>query len=201
MKKLDANQVAQLVANAGKGLLDSKELKELLGRIKDLLPDEAPAEEKAPPCKKQYVILISDPQGKLNDFRGELAGWVLQIPESESARSTEERLHKAAYDFNATRRGRKMPVQTIGETIESVPAKELKEVELWVKTKSPVLMLTTRNEIPNTPSLFGDEARGITASEQANVTTRDGRKVTPTAMLDEINAKFAEKLGIKKEGE
>ena len=35
----------------------------------------------------------------------------------------------------------------------------------------------------------------LDADEAATVVTRDGRKVTPTAMLDEINAKFAAKIG------
>ena len=52
-------------------------------------------------------------------------------------------------------RGRKLPVQTVGETLETVPAKSLKEVELWCKTKTPVLVVVTRNEIPNTPGLSG----------------------------------------------
>jgi hypothetical protein len=62
-----------------------------------------------------------------------------------------ERVHKAAYDFNASRRGRKLPVETIGEAFESVPAKNFKDVEVWVKTKTPVLVLSTDNKLPKTP--------------------------------------------------
>lgn len=222
-KKLDANQVQALVANAGKGMLDAKELKELLERIRDLLPDSGEEKEKVPATKKQFVVLLSDPLRKMPEGE-EFAAWVLQIPEEASPISTQERIEKAAYDFNASARGRKLPVQTVGETLESIPAKSLKEVELWCKTRMPVLVVVTNNEIPNTPGLFADDERGakveglayevrtngnvvridgdgINSTEKANVTTRDGRKVTPTAMLNEINAKFAEKLGIKKEGE
>jgi hypothetical protein len=39
-------------------------------------------------------------------------------------------------------------VKTVGEAIENVPAKFFKEAELWVKTKTPVLVLKTNNEIP-----------------------------------------------------
>ena len=43
-----------------------------------------------------------------------------------------------------------MPVKTVGEAIENVPAKLFKESDVWVKTKTPVLVLRTDNEIPNT---------------------------------------------------
>lgn len=154
-KKLDPAAVQQLVRNAGKDLLENKVLAELIGRIRDLLPDEEPAEDKPPPQKKQFVILVSDPLRKMPEGE-EFAGWVLQIPDDASPLSTGERIEKAAYDFNASPRGQKLPVQTVGETLESVPAKALKEVELWCKTKTPVLVVITRNEIPNTPGLFGD---------------------------------------------
>jgi hypothetical protein len=39
-------------------------------------------------------------------------------------------------------------VKTVGEAIESLPAKAFKEADVWVKTKTPVLMLRTDNEIP-----------------------------------------------------
>lgn len=158
-KKLDPAAVQQLVRNAGKDLLENKVLAELIGRIRDLLPDEEQPEDKPPQKKKQFVVLLSDPLRKI-EAGAELAGWVLQLPEDASPLSLHERIQKAAYDFNASRRGRKLPVQTVGETFESVPAKALKEVELWCKTREPVLVLTTNNELPNTPCLFDDGNRG-----------------------------------------
>jgi hypothetical protein len=52
------------------------------------------------------------------------------------------------YDFNTTKKGRLLPVKTVGEALENVPAKAFKETDVWVKTKTPVLMLRTDNEIP-----------------------------------------------------
>ena len=37
---------------------------------------------------------------------------------------------------------------TVGEAIENVASKYFKEAEIWVKSKTPVLMLRTDNEIP-----------------------------------------------------
>lgn len=105
-------------------------------------------EDRPPPVKKQWCILISDPQDSL---RGkDYTGWIVQIPEDDSPATTQERLVNAAYEYNASPKGRRIPVQTIGETCEVVPARFFKEQGAWVKTKVPVLMLTTDNKIPKT---------------------------------------------------
>lgn len=100
-----------------------------------------------PAVKKQFVILISDPRGYIVK-QADFVGWVLQIPESESPATTQDRIFRSAYDFNATKKGRLMPVKTVGEAIENVPSKFFKEADVWVKTKVPVLILRTDNEIP-----------------------------------------------------
>ena len=41
-----------------------------------------------------------------------------------------------------------LPATTVGEALENVAAKHFKEAEIWVKTKTPVLMLRTDNQIP-----------------------------------------------------
>lgn len=157
-KKLDANAVAQLVANASKGLLADHLSLELITRIRDLLPDEEEKEEKPPAVKKQYVLLVSDPNGVITT---DLAGWVLQIAEEESPLATVESICEAAYAHNASKRGRMLPVQTIGEAIEAVPPRTMKQAGVWAKTREPVLVVRTSNEIPRTPSILSDEDRGI----------------------------------------
>lgn len=103
-------------------------------------------EDKPPPVKKQYVILVSDPRGHLDgkDF----TGWVVQIPEEAGVAGTEERLLKAAGDFNTSPKGRRLPVKSVAEICEHVPARFLKEQEVWVRTKEPVYVLATANKLP-----------------------------------------------------
>lgn len=103
-------------------------------------------DEKPPAVKKQFVFMVSDPEGHLvgKDF----TGWVLQIPEEDSPYVSEERLHRSVYEFNVTPKGRRMPVKTIGEACEVVSARILKEQNIWVKTKEPILMVRTENTIP-----------------------------------------------------
>jgi len=103
-------------------------------------------EDKPPAVKKQYVILVSDPRGHLagKDF----TGWVVQIPEEANAIATEERLIKAAQDFNASPRGRRLPAKTIAEVCEHVPARFLKEQQAWIRTKEPAYVVATANKLP-----------------------------------------------------
>jgi len=157
MKKFDATEIPRLVADAGKSVaLPPDELAKLIARIKDMLPEPEPTEEKPPAQKKQFIVLLSDPLRKIPEGE-DFAAWVLQIPESDSPLSTHERIETAAVNFNGSRRGRMLPVQTVGEALETIPAKAFKEVDLWCKTKVPVLVVITRNELPNTPGLFHDD--------------------------------------------
>ena len=71
-----------------------------------------------------------------------------------------ERIHRATYEFNTTKKGRLLPVKTIGEAMETIPAKHFKEADLWVKTKTPVLLLKTDNEIPTDDAKGKDARRG-----------------------------------------
>lgn len=107
-------------------------------------------DEKAPATKKQLVILVSDPDGDLEGK--DITGWVLQIPEDEASFSVTERIYKAAYDYNASPKGRRLPVKSVGETLEVVPAKYFKEHQAWVKTKEPVLLIGAANDIPSDAS-------------------------------------------------
>ena len=110
---------------------------------------KAEEEEKAnrpPPIKKQFSILISDADGSLKDK--DLVGWVVQIPEDDSLNSAPSKIISAAYEFNTTPTGRRMPIETIGEACEAVSSKIFKEQNVWIKTKVPVLVVPVENKIP-----------------------------------------------------
>ncbi len=142
MPKIEVNQVAEILK---RNAVEPSLLRQIVEEMQQVVQPETD-EEKPPALKKQWCILISDPNGVLPE--DELTGWVVQIPESDSVLTTVERIHKAAYEFNTTKKGRLLPAKTVGEAIENVPAKHFKEMNLWVKTKQPVFMLRTDNEIP-----------------------------------------------------
>ena len=142
MPKIDVSKVAEILK---KNHIDPALLRRVIEEM-NLAVQPDTGEEKPPAVKKQFVILLSDPDNRMpkHDF----VGWVLQIPEDESPATTMDRVFRSSYDFNTTQKGRLLPVKTVGEAIENVPAKFFKETDVWVKTKTPVLVLKTDNDIP-----------------------------------------------------
>lgn len=143
MPKIDVNKAAEIMK---KNHLDPEVLRRIVEEMNLAVQPDPGEGEEAPKTKKQFCILLSDPHGKLPAV--DFVGWVLQIPEEESPASVHDRLNKAAYDYNASKKGRLYPAKTVGDALEAVPAKFFKEAELWVRTKEPVLVLKTDNEIP-----------------------------------------------------
>lgn len=143
MPKIEVNQVAEILKRKK---IDPSVLRETVEEMNMVVDAKSDDKEKPPAVKKQFVILISDPENRLPKF--DFVGWVLQIPENESVATTQDRIFRSVYDFNATKKGRLMPAKTVGEALEAVPAKHFKEADVWVKTKTPVLMLRTDNEVP-----------------------------------------------------
>jgi hypothetical protein len=142
MPKIDVSKVAEILK---KNQLDPTVLRRVIEEMNIAVQPDA-GEEKPPAVKKQWVIVISDPEGRLP--KGDFVGWVLQIPENESVVTTPDRVFRGIYDFNASKKGRLLPVKTVGEAFENIPAKHFKDADVWVKSKTPILMLRTDNEIP-----------------------------------------------------
>jgi len=142
MAKVDIELVKMILQRRE---IDTRQVASIINEIQEEVRIQSETDEKPPAVKKQFVILVSDPAGELNgkDF----TGWVLQIPEEDSPYVTEERLTRAAYDFNVSPKGRRFPVKTIAESCEVVSAKFHKEHKVWVKTKEPVLVCLTNNKI------------------------------------------------------
>jgi hypothetical protein len=143
MAKIEVNQVAEILK---RHKIEPAMLREIVEEMNTVVQPNADDDIKPPAPKKQFVIVLSDPQGKLP--HKDLVGWVVQIPENASPHSTADRIFKGAYDFNASKRGRMLPVKSVGEALESASAKYFKESELWVKTKLPVAVAVTDNILP-----------------------------------------------------
>lgn len=143
MAKIDIELVKMVLQ---RNELDIRLVSQILEDINLEVKNQAEEDEKLPSMKKQYTVLISDPDNQLEGK--DLTAWVCQIPEEDSPALTQERIIRSAYEFNASPKGRRMPVKTIGEACEVVSSRFFKENKIWVKTKEPVLVLTTDNIIP-----------------------------------------------------
>ena len=143
MPKIDVNAAAEILKRND---LDPALLRQIIEEMNLVAQPEVDKEEK-PPVKKQFSIVVSDPDGHL-PAGIELVGYVLQIPEEASVTGTCERVHKAAYEFNTTKKGRMLPAKTFADALENIPAKHFNEQQVWVKTKTPVFVLRTDGQIP-----------------------------------------------------
>jgi hypothetical protein len=141
MPKIDTYQVAEILKRTKVDPVVARIVVEEMNRLAEV----AAAQESEPAVKKQFVILVSDPEGQLTK---PFSGWVLQVAESENVFSTTERIFRAVDEFKTTKRGRLFPTYTVGDALENVPSKHFREYGLWVKTKTPVVVLRTDNQLP-----------------------------------------------------
>ncbi|MBN2235314.1 MAG: hypothetical protein JW706_09195 [Opitutales bacterium] len=154
MAKVDLELVKMILH---RNELDVRVVSQILNELEEEARIQDEIEDKPPQVKKQHVILVSDPAGELEgkDF----TGWVVQIPEEDSPFVALERIFRGAYDFNASPKGRRMPVKKVGEACEVVSAKFFKEHKVFIKTKEPVLVVRTDNAIPTEkPGKHSDSA-------------------------------------------
>ncbi len=143
MSKIEISKVAEICK---KNQVPPEQLRAIVEEMNLAVQPEGGEEDAPPAVKKQFVLIISDPEGRLP--KEDFAGWAVQIPESESPLTAVNRIKNAALNFNDTKKGRLLPVATIGEAIENVPAKLLKEHDVWAKTRTPVLVVRTDNQLP-----------------------------------------------------
>lgn len=145
MAKVDLDTVAEVLTKNDLEKSVVERIVRQLARAAERAAEEAAADRETP-VKKQWIILISDPRGEIPDE--DFVGWVLQIPENDSPKTTTDRLVRAAHTFNTSPRGRKHPARSLAEACEVVSPKLLKEHNIAVKTKLPVTVLKTDNVLP-----------------------------------------------------
>lgn len=135
--------------------LDSQKRSQIMNRIKSESEAIKSDKEKEPTVKKQFVIVVNDPYGKIAETGMDFSGWVAQIPEDDTPQTVIAKINQAASDFNCTPKGRKMPLKTVADFFEFGSPKINKESKLWAKTKEPVLVCLTNGKIEKS---YGDTA-------------------------------------------
>lgn len=125
--------------------LETRQIARIIQEISEEL-DRQDDEVKLPAPKKQFAIVVSDTQGHLQGK--DLVGWVAQLEEGAPVATVVEKIIAGAYDYNASPKGRRLPVESIGEACEHVSPKFFKDHHVWIKTKEPVQVVTTDNQIP-----------------------------------------------------
>lgn len=93
--------------------------------------------------KRRFIVLSAE--GRV-DALGNGSGWVLGVPE-DGGFDAQAAVRRAACEFNRTPAGRRMPVKSIAEALEFVPARFFKNEGVQVKTKQETEILATKGEV------------------------------------------------------
>lgn len=147
MPKVDLETVKMILQRND---IEDRRVTTIVNQLNAELEAQKEERQSEPPVKKQFCVLLADPKGELHNH--DLAGWVVQIPEEDSPHTAAERMQRGAYDYNTTKKGRRIPVKTLGEAAEVVSARHFKEHQIWLKTKQPVHILPVSNTLPKEAS-------------------------------------------------
>ncbi len=139
--KIDLSLVADVIKRHKVAPPEVRAIIEELNQM--LAKEDADKPERAPKTKKQHVILSTD---------GHM-GWVVQLPEGDAPQSAPDRINVAAHAFNASKKGSKLPVKSLGEAIEFVPARFFKDSEIKILTKLTVPIFKVANVLVEAPSV------------------------------------------------
>jgi hypothetical protein len=99
--------------------------------------------------KNKFIVVALDPNGVLKASGG-LTGWVTQVEDECPDQVIFDRINAAANNFNNSKKGRKLPVRSVGEAME-IPRRFWKtdkvSEKVLVKTKSPIYLLGTDGQL------------------------------------------------------
>jgi len=146
---LSLDDIFESLKKAG---IDSAKAKEVMENLKAVEEEKKEEKEleKGPKQKNQFVAFVMD-DGTLAGK--ELIGYVLQIPEGKDPKSTYDAYVSAVRSYNTTtRKGRKYPVTKVGEGMQIVKGKHLKDGKggkITIKTKEAIQIFPVKNEIDN----------------------------------------------------
>lgn len=102
---------------------------------------EKEARQSAPKKPKSQFVVLKVRSGDAADANGAHLGWVLQLDEGASPMVAYDRVVAAANAFNGSKKGRRVPVKTVGQCLESVPAR-------WYKTANPTEITRVKTRVP-----------------------------------------------------
>ncbi len=102
------------------------------------------AKEPTKKAKNQLVVIAID---KDQQIKEPIVALVAQIEDGAPPAAALERILEAARVHNASSRGSRKPVSSLGQAVEGVSRKLFKEQRVMLKTKFPVLVIPTVNTI------------------------------------------------------
>jgi hypothetical protein len=115
--------------------------------------EEKASRDNAPKKAKTQFVALKLRSEESTSANGDHLGWILQLEESASPVVAYHRVIAAANAFNSSKKGRRVPVKTLGQALENVPARFYKTTNptevTRVKTRVAVAIMTiASNDLP-----------------------------------------------------
>lgn len=124
-------------------------------KVQDIIKDltQAVEEEKEdrianadPKQKWEHIIIINDPEGKLDSVKEDFTGWVVQQRDGQDAGLVLGKLSDAAKAQNDAAKRKKKLIKSFSELFEALKSKFTKEKGVKVKTKHAVRVLVVNGK-------------------------------------------------------
>lgn len=143
---IDADELEHILRKHG---VDQKVTKFVVKDAEQVTEDNKPDPTgKAAKTKYKYLIVASDPDGQHVNLDN-VPMWVFKVPEDEDHTQVMKRFYDGVYKFNReSRKGKKNPIKSVGDGIQTVGSKFFKPAKSPIVTKEPVIVLVTDNKIP-----------------------------------------------------
>lgn len=143
MAKVDFDIVQRVLKESG---VDVRVAATILNQIREAIAEAAAenATDREKPAKKQLMVLVSEPEEGLPK---DLTGWVVQLLEDDDPTEVADKISEVARVFNDSPKGQRVPVTSFGDACQCLPAKFLKESDVWIKTREPVRIIAVKNKL------------------------------------------------------
>jgi len=145
--KIDIDEIPQILLSLK---VDQKTVQQVADKLREVAEDNAAeAGPKGPKSKYKYLVVASDPDNLYPQLEN-IPMWVFKVKDEEKHTDVLPRFFKGVYDFNAkSRKGKKNPIKSVGDGIQTVGPKFFKPEKSPILTKNPVIVLKTDNKIPS----------------------------------------------------
>lgn len=128
--------------------IDSSKVNALIEDLRKSLEEED--EIKVPRQKKQLVIVanVENVNERIAELLTEVPMAVVEYPVDDDHNLILDKINKASYEYNVSKKGRKKPVSKHFESLFNVQRRFFKEQGIGVKSKDISIVVTTDNQIP-----------------------------------------------------
>lgn len=137
-------EIVQQVLQQSKLKLDPDLIRTIFDDVREMAAANAVPRAKHP--KKPFLLVVSDPNGVIPEGT-ELTGWAVQIDDEKDITTLPDSLQRAAQDFNASKKGEKLPADTIADVFESATSKQFVAHGVYRRHKEPVFVIVTNNKV------------------------------------------------------